>query len=342
MLVRSFEPEPADIASLDHGSSVSGPSSIGPWGPCSAQACHSSRCRSVEIRGSAPARRADHPGDETWGGRVSGRPSELGHLWVSFRLALPTTSNCQPLADPPGWQRADPGPIPAQDDRRRDQTRTVSNRHRGRSTSLGPRRSQARLDPNATVVKMSTVKTSAISGGRRLPPWAEGPDTRRPRGTLGRELARWHARRRCLAGAPPAGAAQGGGHALRQVQDRAETLTSDAELAAYTETGALPPIAVEMERAPAGALEVVPPRVDVMMERECLNAALYGKAPTGVTTSSGSGSRTHRSCSTDGAPSAREPLSVHRENVGSLTYDYALRYLRRSARYRDRSPGTER
>ena len=53
-------------------------------------------------------------------------------------------------------------------------------------------------------------------------------------------------------------------------------LTSDAELAAYTETGALPPIAVEMERARQQVLwKWYRHVVDVMMERECLNAALY-------------------------------------------------------------------
>jgi len=53
-------------------------------------------------------------------------------------------------------------------------------------------------------------------------------------------------------------------------------LTSDAELAAYTETGTLPPIAVEMERARQQVLwKWYRHVVDVMMERECLNAALY-------------------------------------------------------------------
>jgi SAM-dependent methyltransferase len=53
-------------------------------------------------------------------------------------------------------------------------------------------------------------------------------------------------------------------------------LTSDAELAGYTETGALPPIAVEMERARQHVLwKWYRHVVDVMMERECLNAALY-------------------------------------------------------------------
>ena len=53
-------------------------------------------------------------------------------------------------------------------------------------------------------------------------------------------------------------------------------LTSDAELAAYTQTGALPAIAVEMERARQQVLwKWYRHVVDVMMERECLNAALY-------------------------------------------------------------------
>jgi len=53
-------------------------------------------------------------------------------------------------------------------------------------------------------------------------------------------------------------------------------LTSDAELAAYTETGAIPAIAVEMERARQQVLwRWYRHVVDVMMERECLNAALY-------------------------------------------------------------------
>lgn len=53
-------------------------------------------------------------------------------------------------------------------------------------------------------------------------------------------------------------------------------LTSDAELAAYTENGALPAIASEMERARQQALwKWYRHVVDVMMERECLNAALY-------------------------------------------------------------------
>lgn len=53
-------------------------------------------------------------------------------------------------------------------------------------------------------------------------------------------------------------------------------LTSDAELAAYAETGALPPIAVEMERARQQVLwKWYRHVVDVMMERECLQAALY-------------------------------------------------------------------
>ena len=53
-------------------------------------------------------------------------------------------------------------------------------------------------------------------------------------------------------------------------------LTSDAELAAYNESGALPPIAIEMERARQQVLwKWYRHVVDVMMERECLNAALY-------------------------------------------------------------------
>lgn len=53
-------------------------------------------------------------------------------------------------------------------------------------------------------------------------------------------------------------------------------LTSDAELAAYTETGAIPAIAVEMERARQQVLwRWYRHVVDVMMARECLNAALY-------------------------------------------------------------------
>jgi hypothetical protein len=53
-------------------------------------------------------------------------------------------------------------------------------------------------------------------------------------------------------------------------------LTSDAELAAYTEAGALPPLAVEMERVRQQALwRWYRHVVDVMMDRECLNAALY-------------------------------------------------------------------
>lgn len=53
-------------------------------------------------------------------------------------------------------------------------------------------------------------------------------------------------------------------------------LTSDAELAAYAETGALPAIAVEMERARQQVLwRWYRHVVDVMMERACLNAALY-------------------------------------------------------------------
>lgn len=53
-------------------------------------------------------------------------------------------------------------------------------------------------------------------------------------------------------------------------------LTSDAELAAYTETGALPALALEMERARQQVLwKWYRHVVDVMMERACLNAALY-------------------------------------------------------------------
>jgi SAM-dependent methyltransferase len=53
-------------------------------------------------------------------------------------------------------------------------------------------------------------------------------------------------------------------------------LTSDAELAAYTETGALPALAVEMEQARQQVLwKWYRHVVDVMMERACLNAALY-------------------------------------------------------------------
>jgi SAM-dependent methyltransferase len=53
-------------------------------------------------------------------------------------------------------------------------------------------------------------------------------------------------------------------------------LTSDAELAAYHDTGALPPIAVEMERVRQQVLwRWYRHVVDVMMERACLNAALY-------------------------------------------------------------------
>jgi SAM-dependent methyltransferase len=53
-------------------------------------------------------------------------------------------------------------------------------------------------------------------------------------------------------------------------------LTSDAELAAYTENGALPAIALEMERARQQVLwRWYRHVVDMMMERECLNAALY-------------------------------------------------------------------
>lgn len=53
-------------------------------------------------------------------------------------------------------------------------------------------------------------------------------------------------------------------------------LTSDAELAAYDATGELPAIAVEMERARQQVLwKWYRHVVDVMMERECLHAALY-------------------------------------------------------------------
>jgi hypothetical protein len=53
-------------------------------------------------------------------------------------------------------------------------------------------------------------------------------------------------------------------------------LTSDAELATYSETGELPAIAVEMERARQQVLwRWYRHVVDVMMQRECLNAALY-------------------------------------------------------------------
>jgi SAM-dependent methyltransferase len=53
-------------------------------------------------------------------------------------------------------------------------------------------------------------------------------------------------------------------------------LTSDAELAAYTQTGALPAIAIEMERTRQQVLwKWYRHVVDVMMERECLHAALY-------------------------------------------------------------------
>jgi hypothetical protein len=53
-------------------------------------------------------------------------------------------------------------------------------------------------------------------------------------------------------------------------------LTSDAELAAFHETGALPAIAVEMERLRQQVLwRWYRHVVDVMMERACLNAALY-------------------------------------------------------------------
>jgi hypothetical protein len=53
-------------------------------------------------------------------------------------------------------------------------------------------------------------------------------------------------------------------------------LTSDAELAAFQHTGALPAIAVEMERLRQQVLwRWYRHVVDVMMERACLNAALY-------------------------------------------------------------------
>jgi SAM-dependent methyltransferase len=53
-------------------------------------------------------------------------------------------------------------------------------------------------------------------------------------------------------------------------------LTSDAELAAYNKAGALPDIAREMERARQQELwKWYRHVVDVMMDRECLNAALY-------------------------------------------------------------------
>jgi SAM-dependent methyltransferase len=53
-------------------------------------------------------------------------------------------------------------------------------------------------------------------------------------------------------------------------------LTTDAELAAYHQTGALPAIAVEMERLRQQVLwKWYRHVVDVMMERACLNAALY-------------------------------------------------------------------
>jgi SAM-dependent methyltransferase len=53
-------------------------------------------------------------------------------------------------------------------------------------------------------------------------------------------------------------------------------LTSDAELAAFEQTGALPAIAVEMERLRQQVLwRWYRHVVDVMMERECLQAALY-------------------------------------------------------------------
>jgi SAM-dependent methyltransferase len=53
-------------------------------------------------------------------------------------------------------------------------------------------------------------------------------------------------------------------------------LTSDAELAAFHQTGALPAIAVEMERLRQQVLwRWYRHVVDVMMERACLNAALY-------------------------------------------------------------------
>jgi SAM-dependent methyltransferase len=53
-------------------------------------------------------------------------------------------------------------------------------------------------------------------------------------------------------------------------------LTSDAELAAFERTGALPAIAVEMEQLRQQVLwRWYRHVVDVMMERACLNAALY-------------------------------------------------------------------
>jgi hypothetical protein len=53
-------------------------------------------------------------------------------------------------------------------------------------------------------------------------------------------------------------------------------LTSDDELAVFRKTGALPVIAVEMERARQHVLwKWYRHVVDVMMDRECLNAALY-------------------------------------------------------------------
>jgi len=53
-------------------------------------------------------------------------------------------------------------------------------------------------------------------------------------------------------------------------------LTSDAELAAFQATGQLPAVAVEMERARQQALWTWYRHVvDVMMERACINAALY-------------------------------------------------------------------
>jgi SAM-dependent methyltransferase len=53
-------------------------------------------------------------------------------------------------------------------------------------------------------------------------------------------------------------------------------LTSDAELAAFQATGELPAVAVEMERARQQALWTWYRHVvDVMMERSCINAALY-------------------------------------------------------------------
>jgi len=53
-------------------------------------------------------------------------------------------------------------------------------------------------------------------------------------------------------------------------------LTTDAELAAFHQTGALPAIAVEMERLRQQVLwKWYRHVVDVMMERACLNAALY-------------------------------------------------------------------